>query len=207
MLISLRHKFLFVANLRTASTSIEGQLRRFAEVCITMTRFGKHLPLARIEERFGWVYDYIPRAEMFVWGVMRDPVDYVVSIYRFHQKEAFAGKPNYTGDLTFAEFWERWTTAPGLRRQLEPQSRRFLRSDRTFGADHIVDLRRLPEEWPALCERLGVPVTPLRHVNASPETAARPAIPDRIVAEIRQRYAEDYERLEQATTERRVAAL
>lgn len=52
MLISLRKKFIFVANLKTASTAIEKQLRSVCEVAILQTRFGKHHGLDEIEKRF-----------------------------------------------------------------------------------------------------------------------------------------------------------
>ena len=42
MLLSLAHKFLFVANVKTASSSIEATLAPLAEIAIGETRFGKH---------------------------------------------------------------------------------------------------------------------------------------------------------------------
>lgn len=41
MLLSLSRRFIFVANLKTASTSIEACLRPFSENCIARTDFGK----------------------------------------------------------------------------------------------------------------------------------------------------------------------
>jgi hypothetical protein len=46
---------------------------------------------------------------VFVFGVIRDPVDYVVSLYNSQQKPAFIGHPNYTGDISFEIFWDTWS--------------------------------------------------------------------------------------------------
>ena len=144
MLISLRKKFIFVANLKSASTAIEKQLRSVCEVAILQTRFGKHHGLADIERRFSWVFDYVPRDEMFIFGVIRDPVDFMISLYNFHRKEAFQGQPSYTGEMSFDAFMDDWTRRNSW--QCRPQSDRFRNRKGVFDLDYLIDYARLDEQ-------------------------------------------------------------
>jgi hypothetical protein len=137
MLISLKHKFIFVANLKTASSSIEICLRPFCEIAIPQTGYGKHSTLAEMERRFPWVFGYIQRPDFFVFSVLRDPVDYIVSIYNSHKKKEFIGFTHYTDDKTFNEFYDSWKERRSW--QLEPQSRRFVDSSGCVSIDYILD--------------------------------------------------------------------
>ncbi len=50
MLLSLTKKFLFIANLKTASTSIERVLNGHCELRLTHSPFGKHQTFAEFVE-------------------------------------------------------------------------------------------------------------------------------------------------------------
>jgi hypothetical protein len=93
MLISLDYKFIFVANLKSASTSIENALRPFCEIALIESRFEKHAPLSEIERRFSWIGDIIPWSDLFKVGVIRDPIDFIISIYNSHADPKFSNDP------------------------------------------------------------------------------------------------------------------
>ena len=99
MLLSLSHKFIFVANLKSASTAIESAMGDKAEIKLSATKFGKHDGLSAISNKFAWIKRYIPYEEFFVFGVIRDPVDYLLSLYNSHQKPAFDGKQQSTKSM------------------------------------------------------------------------------------------------------------
>src|SRR2546423_8803536 len=101
MLLSLSHKFIFVANLKSASSSIERALAQYAEFRATKTNWGKHDDLSTISRKFGWIRKYVPREEFFVFGVIRDPVDFILSLYNFHSRSAFDGKKHSSKGITF----------------------------------------------------------------------------------------------------------
>src|ERR1700742_714787 len=99
MLLSLSRKFIFVANLKSASSTIEAAIADWAEIRLTQTRFGKHDGLTQISQKFVWAKRYVPYEEFFVFGVIRDPVDFLLSLYNSHNKSAFDGKQHSTKGL------------------------------------------------------------------------------------------------------------
>jgi hypothetical protein len=199
MLISLKKQFVFIAGLKTASTAIEECLKPFCEVSIAEPARLKHLPLRRVEEDFAWLRRDLPGFRPFVFGVVRDPLDYVVSLYNSHRKSAFRGRPHYSGDLSFEAFWRTWSEDRRFAWQFVPQTRRFLGQDGRLGVDYLVDYARLDAEWPAICDRIGVPAVPLARLNESPADLDRAGVPPEIAAAILERFAEDVATLREHT--------
>ena len=189
MLLSLSRRFVFVANLKTASTSIEACLRPFSEICIARTDFGKHASFGEIEERYSWAFHLIKRENFFVFGVIRDPLDYVLSVYNSHTKPDFLGQESFTGDKSFAEFYETWKKRDSW--QLRPQYRRFLNSKGGYALDYLINFEQLAEEWPEIRKILGIPDKELRNLNVSPMGASRAMVDADLAAQIYSDYATD----------------
>src|SRR5688500_16762347 len=107
MLISLSRQFIFVANLKAASTSIEIALRPYAEICLTEAHWGKHFLLRDVISTFPWVWN-LPGYEyekFLVFGVIRDPIDYMLSLYNAHADIRLKSYPElYSGEMTFKQF-------------------------------------------------------------------------------------------------------
>jgi hypothetical protein len=140
MLIGLERKFIFIANLKSASTAIEDVLRPVSE--IALSSIGKHWPLRTIEERFGWVFDIIDRHDILIFGVMRDPSEYIVSLYNSHAHIGFRRYPSlYTGDMCFDKFMTEWI--PNNTDLLAPQFHRFLTREGRIGANYIISYGQL----------------------------------------------------------------
>jgi len=197
MLLSLSRRFIFVANLKTASTSIEACLRPFSEICIARTDFGKHESFGKIEERFPWAFDLISRENFFVFGVIRDPLDYAISIYNSHQKPDFLGQDSFTGDNSFEEFYQKWKQKDSW--QLHPQYKRFLNNKGEYALDYLLNLDQLPEQWPQICKILEIPDRELRNLNVSPMGAQRADIDPALVKQVYNDYATDSLLAEQFT--------
>jgi Sulfotransferase family len=189
MLLSLSRKFVFVANLKSASSTIETALAERAEIRLTQTRFGKHDGLTQISQKFAWVKRYVPYEELFVFGVIRDPVDFLLSLYNSHHKTAFDGKQHSTKGLSFDDFLEVWCAKSW---QARPQSLRFKDEHGRLKMTHLIPLERLGEEFPLLCERLKIEAPDLGRVNPSPAVLERRDLTQAQIARVRERYAEDY---------------
>src|SRR4051812_39959950 len=144
MLFSLTKKFIFIANQKTASTSIEKVLAPHADLRLLRSEFGKHLPFARVIEHFGWLTTRVALKELFIFGVMREPVDYVLSMYNAHCKERFRGIPHlYTGGMSFEKFLSVWV--PNHPDQMKPQISRFMSADGKMVANLLISYDRLQE--------------------------------------------------------------
>jgi hypothetical protein len=173
MLFSLTKKFLFIANLKTASTAIEKMLAPHADLRLLRSEFGKHLTFARFVKHFEYLAGRIDMNEVFVFGVMREPVDYVGSMYNSHSKERFRGIPNlYTGEMSFEQFLSRW--APDHPDQLRPQISRFTRANGDVAANFLISYDKLQEGLEVVAERIKVPaLTKLPRENESPRRVSR----------------------------------
>jgi hypothetical protein len=190
MLLSLSHKFLFVANLKTASTSIEAALTDFAEIRIKQTQHGKHDTLSEISEKLPWVRRYVPYNEFLVFGVIRDPVDYLLSLYNAHSRENLRGGAMPTRGMDFDTFLNVWCNDNP---QAEPQHQRFADRHERFQVNHLIDYDSLSKEFTAICARLELGEVRLKHLNLSPENLTRRNLTDAQIERIKHDYAQDYE--------------
>lgn len=190
MLLSLSHKFIFVANLKSASSSIEAVLGVHAEMRLTQTRFGKHDGLSAISQRFPWVKRYVPFEEFFVFGVIRDPIEYLLSLYNSHQKSGFDGKRHSTKGLSFDAFLENWCAQSW---QARPQIQRFTDEHGRFQMNHLIAFDNLDDEFAGVCKHIGIDAIELRPINASPPVLKRDDLTSAQIEKVRQRYKDDYE--------------
>jgi hypothetical protein len=192
MLLSLSHKFIFVANLKSASSSVERALAPFAEFKATKTNWGKHDDLSTISKKFRWVKKHIPLKEFFVFGVIRDPVDFILSLYNFHTRSGFDGKRHSSKGMTFEEFWQVWC---GRSWQARPQHRRFIDKHDLLHMNHVIEFSQLESEFSQVCLKLGMKAT-LPRANVSPRMLSRADLRPDQIAQILERYAEDYKFIE-----------
>lgn len=190
MLLSLSHKFIFVANLKSASTAIEAAIGDKAEIRLSATKFGKHDGLSAISNKFPWIKRYVPYREFFVFGVVRDPVDYLLSLYNSHQKPAFDGKQQSTKDMSFDEFLGPWCERSW---QARPQRKRFEDEHGRLHVSYLIDLATLAEEFPKVCARLGLDDIELGRKNESPEVLTRNELTAAQIEKVKAAYATDYD--------------
>ena len=181
MIISDPYRFLFVANLRTASGSIHTALEAVATVNIARTADGKHSTLGEIYAEYG-----ASRIDpLFKWAVIREPTAYLWSLYQLHKQPGLAGAPHSTIGVTFEEFFAGDTHA-WMR---VPQSSRFLGPGSEYGLDFLITMDRLAEGFGYVKARLGLPNLLLPVTNA---TTHPMDVPDALRDRIREEYADDY---------------
>jgi len=117
MIISLKRKFAFLCMPKCASTSTEKALRRLADIRIGGLPSMKHLNYRGYEKYVVPLIEEagVERDEMKVYCMVRDPVSWLKSWWRFRQRDALKDPShkrhqNYTAHLTFEEFFEMWET-------------------------------------------------------------------------------------------------
>jgi 2-polyprenyl-3-methyl-5-hydroxy-6-metoxy-1,4-benzoquinol methylase len=167
MLISLSKSFVFIAGLKVASTAIENALGSRADLALVEARFGKHQRFSEIETRFAWMLDLIDPARLFVFGVMRDPVDYMISLYNSHTDPKFKEKSGlYTGEMDFDRFLSEWTVHN--HGQVKQQYLRFLDRKGRIAANYIISYEQLEHGLQFVSGHIGVRgLVPLGKVNES----------------------------------------
>jgi hypothetical protein len=167
MIISIHRRFIFVANLKTASTSIENILRPYGDINILWTELGKHIYLSDMQERFSWLFKQHDISEFFVFGVIRDPVEYMKSLYRSHNDKKFEPETDkFTGNMTFSEFLTSWV--PKHKEQAQPQIHRFLRQDGSLGLQSVILFEELQSGFQGVLDNLKLKIDVLPKLNVSP---------------------------------------
>ena len=196
MLLSLTKKFLFIANLKSASTSIERVLAPHSEIRLMQSRFGKHQSFAEFAERFRWLLNVANVNDLFIFGVIRDPVDYVLSLYNSHRVEQFRGTPKlYTGNMDFDQFISEWV--PKNIDQLRPQHSRFTSSEGRLVANLLISFDKLDAGMEIVAERLRVKeLLSLPKTNPSPPGTTRSDLKPEQVEWIESRFERDREFME-----------
>jgi len=193
VLLSLTKKFLFIANLKTASTAIERVLAPHCELRLVQSNFGKHQTFVEFAERFRWLLSCTKIEDLFIFGVIRDPVDFVVSVFNSHRQERFKDNPRlYTGNLDFAQFIEEWV--PRNADQLRNQHIRFVSSEGRLVTNFLISYEELDAGLRVVAERLNAPdLLKLPRVNSSPAGLSRSDLTPEQIAWIEARFARDRE--------------
>ena len=175
--MSMTYRFIFIANLKTGSTAIEEAIAHHADIRLLRTEWGKHMGIGEIESRFSWLFSEIPFDEYTVIGVTRDPIEWLVSIYRSHLDPKFDGVPVSTAGMSFDEFLDTWCEANSTGVNAVT---RHLRYETLAG-----DLNKVLQE-------LKLPPVTLTRANASPSDAPFPVIGQEAERFIRHTYDADY---------------
>lgn len=197
MIWSPSRKFCFVHVSKTGGTSIEAAYAphlRFGDVILAalpegMDRWygrhlsvGKHTPARRLRllgGRAAW-------EQMFSIAVVRDPVERMVSYYRWIHSTPHSGeRERELGEVKdFGAFAEKVCTF--FLHQVD------MVTDPKTGAvivTHLIPFRRLSEGWAGVSARLGIEA-PLPHVNASSAKIAV-EVPEAARAMLHERFARD----------------
>lgn len=106
MLISTNHRFIFVANSKSASTSIERLLMSSAEIHGGGNAEMKHQSISEIRKKYYFLFEHqkFPFESFYKFGVMRKPLDWISSWYAYRLNGNKRNKLKI--GTTFQEFWE-----------------------------------------------------------------------------------------------------
>lgn len=191
MLIGVKHRFVFVANSKTASTSIEAALMRHVEIHRGGTPAWKHIRLREALVEYGFLFDqpaYAPET-FFKFGVMRDPIDWIRSWYRFRLGNKV--QQSLPEGMSFAEFWEKADWNRFMKGRIPRHQRHhFQAEDGTLLADYIIPYHDIGAHFGRICDAFGLESPlPRKNVSKLPDT---PEDDPDLLAEMRRFYAEDY---------------
>lgn len=187
MLIGVEKRFLFVANTKTASTSIEQALLPFSDIRHGGNPRRKHIALSDGLEAYGHLLG--GGADVFKFGVIRDPIDWILSWFRYRRgNDVESPLPH---DMDFETFWRRgdWNI---WRKEGEKflQRRMFCDAQDRVLADAVIPYDRLGAVFGEIADCLGVPSSlPRANVSRTRETGE---IPHALLDEMRAFYEDDY---------------
>ncbi|SDX57051.1 hypothetical protein [Roseicitreum antarcticum] len=192
MLIGVRQRLVFVANTKTGSTAIEQALAPHCEIMRGGTPAQKHMQLAQLAQEYGFLFNQPahPLDSYFKFGVMRDPIQWIQSWFRYRKGNDVESR--LPADMTLAQFWARrdWNIqrANGTKYL---QSDLFTDAQGRLLADVIIPHHDLNAHFQAICTALKIKA-PLYQANVSRLQRIGDDIPESLLAEMREFYAEDY---------------
>jgi Sulfotransferase family len=163
MILSVRHGFLYFAMPKTATTSIESLLGAYGDITLARTAHYKHIDCTAAKERYSTLFStYYPYERFFKFGVVRDPVSWIVSWYNFRSRPELADPrspihKNYLGPYSLDEFVEELgSTQPRSFARIGTQSAFYGLSTGELGVDALVRHDHLREDLATISKHLPV---------------------------------------------------
>ncbi|WP_027258890.1 hypothetical protein [Leisingera aquimarina] len=104
MMIFFKERLALLSVPKTGTTAFQAALRNRADLVISDPPELKHAPLYRYNRWIRPMFEKVCGAELEVAAVMREPVSWLGSWYRYRQRPALDGNPNSTKDVGFDDF-------------------------------------------------------------------------------------------------------
>ena len=189
MLIGIKKKFIFVANSKTASTAIEFALAPYAEINHTGTPQRKHISWINVLEEYKSIFQQpgCSPQEFFKFGVIREPVEWVMSWYNYRLGNQDVEHP-LRSDMTFEEFWSGADWVKNI-----TQMEHFLDSSGSCAFDLLIPHEAIAGVFPKVLRILRLSDFSPPQKNVSRKTIRRTDISESLEIEINEHYEKDCE--------------
>ena len=106
MLVFAKAKLVFLSVPKTGTTAWEKALGPVADIVVNDPPELKHAPVFRYNRFFRPMLDKFIGEDLEIIAVIREPVSWLGSWYRYRRRPFMAGRPNNTLDVSFANFVE-----------------------------------------------------------------------------------------------------
>lgn len=191
MLIFIQPRIVLLSVPKTGTTALEQALAPRAEIAFRSRPEIKHLNYRQYINRIGPLLAPLGGAPFQSVAVMREPLDWLRSWYRFRSRDALIGKENSTAHVSFEQFLRDYL-ATGRRpphARLGRQSEFLMGNDGQIAVDHIFRYEAMHELVAFLGGRLNTDIT-LGRANTSP--AAATDLPPEVEDKARAALAAEY---------------
>jgi hypothetical protein len=192
MLIFWKQRLVILSVPKTGSTALEMALAEQASVVVQRPPEMKHTPAYRYQ-RFlkPYLQNTAHGAPFTAVALMREPVDWLASWYRFRQRADLDGTARSTRGMAFADFARAYMTDPRPEVADVGGQARFLSGmdGAPLGVDRVFRYEDMEGFVAWLQDRLGMTIT-LPRVNVSPPAPAD--LPAPVAASLRAWLAPEY---------------
>lgn len=197
MLVFWKQNLALLSVPKTGTTALEAALAPTADIVISNPPELKHLPVYRYTRFMEKMFDKATGRKPQTIAVVREPVDWLGSWYRYRQRPQLNGHPNSTADVDFDTFVLEYTKGKPAPYANVGSQARFLAGDddALCGVDHLFRYDRLDQLYAFLEERLGTTITTER-LNVSPTRDI--ALSDEVTQHLRQKCPREFELYEAA---------
>jgi hypothetical protein len=160
--------FVFLSTTKTGSTAIENVFAPHAQIVARRPASLKHANAQAFLYSFAPIlnnHGYPPDSYELVC-VIREPVDWTASWWRYRSRPEAAGKPTYTGDMSFDEFADLVISGEVNLGNM----RKFVSNkDGDIAVSTMFRYDRIDGAVAWMAERIGIPKPQLRPANVSPD--------------------------------------
>lgn len=104
MLVFWKEKLVLLSVPKTGTTAIEKALADNASMIISDPPELKHAPVYRYNRFFRSMFEKACKAEMETFAMMREPISWLRSWYKYRQRPFLDGKQNSTANISFDDF-------------------------------------------------------------------------------------------------------
>ncbi len=190
MLIFSKARLVFLSVPKTGTTAIEQALAPHAAIAVVDPPELKHAPVYRYNRFFRPMVEKFIGPDVETIAVMREPVSWLSSWYRYRQRPFLAGTPQSTADMSFAEFIEGYLGDPRpVFANVGSQAKFLEPRPNGTSVDRIFRYEALDDCVAYLEDRLKVEIV-LPRANVSPE--ADLSLPGPLRARLAETCAEDF---------------
>lgn len=170
MRISLTHKFAFLCMPKTASTSIEEALNPYSELLTKSRGLGTALKHTNYRKYNRFIRPYLnsfTQEKIETVCVMREPVDWLFSWYRYRKREEVRGKRQSTYGMDFSDFAALYIQGKA---KVGKQSNFLKNSKGEVGVDRVFRYERLDLLQKYFEEKIGKNIEfPLKNISPKEE--------------------------------------
>ncbi|MFV1876880.1 gamma-glutamyl kinase [Nioella sp.] len=153
MLVFWKQRIVLLAVPKTGTTALEQALLPHASAAILDPPGQKHVSAQGYRNRLSNFFEQRGKRPMELVAVMREPVDWLGSWYRYRSRPQLDGKPNSTAGLSFDAFVEAWLrddkpaySEVGSQANFLTDDQGKLAVDRLYRYDRIASLVRFMED-------------------------------------------------------------
>lgn len=169
MLVFFKERLAFLSVPKTGTTAYESALRARADMSISEPPMLKHAPVYRYNRFVRPMFLKVCDTELELLAVMRHPVSWLGSWWRYRQRPFMLDKPNATHGISFDDFVLAYMKGnkPGFA-DVGSQFKFLEAQPNGVGINHLFRYEDQPRLQNFLCERLDVTLD-LARENVSPE--------------------------------------
>lgn len=109
MLVFYKERLVFLSVPKTGSTAYQTALSERADIVVSGPPELKHAPVYRYNRWFRPMFEKVCCAQMEILAVMREPISWLGSWYRYRRRPFLEGKPTSTESIGFDEFVAAYT--------------------------------------------------------------------------------------------------
>lgn len=190
MLVFYKAKLAFLSVPKTGTTAYEAALRDHADLVISEPPMLKHAPVYRYNRFVRPMFAKVCDVDLEVMAVMREPISWLGSWWRYRQRPFMQGKANATHGISFDDFVLAYMK--GKKPGYADVGSQFKFLERQPNGTHVAHMFRY-EDQPRLQRflksRLGVDVE-LERSNVSPDIPV--TLSDSVAQRYRRKFSEEF---------------